>query len=118
MSQKHEPTEPSLFPPDIEIEQPASFRTHDRRGSDSYEATELARIRTRYSNASTSRRPATVATAQRPTTALARVQNAILKFWRNQISVIVAHDACRDHLGMSLAHLVSPSLCWSSIWLQ
>jgi hypothetical protein len=68
-------------------------------GSDLLEATELSRIRTQYSRATASYRRASGSTSQASPTGLWRLRYAIWKFWRNQISVIVAHEACRDHLG-------------------
>jgi len=72
-----------------------------RRGSDVLEATELSRIRSNYSRATDSYRRASRPNAQAsPATGMWRWKHTIHKFWKDQISVIVAHEACRDHLGM------------------
>ena len=72
------------------------------RASDVLEATELSRIRTNYSRATAAHHEhaASNSITRRPPTGLWKLKYAITKFWNNQISVIVAHEACRDHLGM------------------
>jgi hypothetical protein len=67
------------------------------RDSDALEATELSRIRRQYSRASSSHLAVSVTV---PQGGWERVKHTISKFWRHQISVVVAHDACRDHLGV------------------
>jgi hypothetical protein len=86
-------------------DQPESRRSvpqqsHSRCGSDVLEATELSRIRTQYSRATESYRRAPSSTSQASPTGLWRWKYAIRKIWKNQISIIVPHEACRDHLGM------------------
>jgi len=70
-----------------------------RRGSDVLEATELSRIRTQYSRATDSYRAASGSTSQATPTGPRKLKSVISKFWNNQISIIVAHEASRDHLG-------------------
>jgi hypothetical protein len=73
-----------------------------RRDSNALEATGLSRIRRQYSRASLSHHATSVTLSQRstPLSGWAKVKYAVSKFWKNQISVIVDHNACRDHLGM------------------
>lgn len=75
-------------------------QSRSRRGSDVLEATELTRIKTNYSRATDSYSRAQGSIARASPTGVWRWKNAIYKFWRDQISTIVAHEACRDHLGM------------------
>jgi hypothetical protein len=68
--------------------------------TNTHEATELARIRRRYSHASSFHQPGFSTASPKPTKALARFKYAVSKFWRHQVSITVDHDTCRDHLGM------------------
>lgn len=70
------------------------------RESDLLEATELSRIRSQYSRTTDLYRRASSSNSRASPRGLRRLTYAIWKFWRNQISVVVAHEACRDHLGM------------------
>lgn len=63
---------------------------------DAYEDTELHRLRLDYSRAS-SVPGRTILPA--PTTIIGRIRYCAAKFWRHQVSIIVDHDTCRDHLG-------------------
>jgi hypothetical protein len=76
--------------------------SQSREASNTLEATELSRIRTNYSRATASHRQqaASNSASRAPPTGLWRCKYAITKFWNRQISVIVPHEACRDHLGM------------------
>lgn len=65
---------------------------------DAREATELARLRRNYSRAS-QRQRGLARSLSRPNGLLKRGLYALNTFWKNQISVVVPHDACRDHLG-------------------
>jgi hypothetical protein len=82
-------------------EQLGSPATH-RRDSSALEATELSRIRRQYSRVSSSHHTASFTVSRRSTSlnGWAKIKYTMSKFWKNQISVIVDHDACRDHLGM------------------
>jgi len=71
-------------------------------GSDARESIALARVRGQYSRASSYHRPGSSTTSGKPTTLLERLTYPISKFWRRQISITVAHESCRDHLGMSM----------------
>ena len=75
-------------------------QSRSRRGSDVLEAIELSRIRSNYSRATDLHRRATGSVAQASPTGVWRWKHAIYKFWKDQINIIVAHEACRDHLGM------------------
>lgn len=65
---------------------------------DRFEATELARLRSNYSRVSQQSGP-TIA-VMKPATLLGRLTYNVKKFWKNQVSIAVDHEACRDHLGM------------------
>lgn len=65
---------------------------------DRLEATELARLRSNYSRVS--RRSGSTIAVMKPATFLGLLTYNIKKFWKNQVSVSVDHEACRDHLGM------------------
>lgn len=62
----------------------------------SSEATELDRIRTNYRRVTTSH---TTVPSREPQSSLDHLIYSISKFWRLQVSVVVAHEHCRDHLG-------------------
>lgn len=61
------------------------------------EATELARLRRRYTDRT--RSPA-LPPENKPTSLISHGIWAVKKFWRRQVSITVDHDTCRDHLGM------------------
>ena len=62
------------------------------------EDTELADLRQEYHRA-TSYHQGTSTVSSRPTGLVGSAKYSIFKFWKHQISVTVAHEACRDHLG-------------------
>jgi len=72
------------------------------------EATELERLRSRYSHtqATSIRHPDghNFSTDSQRLTLINRLFTAVIepakKFWKNQVSVIVPHDDCRDHLAL------------------
>jgi hypothetical protein len=66
---------------------------------DARESTELARLRRIYSHTSSHQRPGSSAASTKPTGLLERFIYGVKKFWKHQISITVAHKACRDHLG-------------------
>jgi hypothetical protein len=86
-------------PEQAEITQPLPTARHPDAN---LEATELTRIRGNYTRASSLRTPRLVVppVSKETPPLLARVRHAISSFWKNQISVTVGHNACRDHLGM------------------
>jgi hypothetical protein len=75
--------------------------TNPRRDINDLEVVELSRIRTDYRRATASYHTASVRTSTGPPTGLRWLKHAVSKFWRSQISMVVAHEACRDHLGTS-----------------
>lgn len=81
---------------------------------DAREATELARVRRQYSRASTSRLQGSSTTSHRPTSIRGRFRYSVTKFWKHQVSIVVPHDTCRDHLGMDFivfdTHHSSPGI--------
>lgn len=70
--------------------------------TDAREATELARLRQNYSRASSysHHRPGPGSISRKPATALGRFTYSLSRFWRHQVSIVVPHASCRDHLGM------------------
>ncbi|TVY42720.1 hypothetical protein LSUB1_G003206 [Lachnellula subtilissima] len=66
---------------------------------DRLEATELARLRSNYSRVS--RRSNHTIAVMKPATFLGLLTYNIKKFWKNQVSISVDHEACRDHLGQA-----------------
>jgi hypothetical protein len=94
--------------PDQRDARPSTSRS--RSGSDGLEATELSQIRTQYSQTSNSyRRDGRKLNSQNPPPGFGKLKYAITKFWNNQISVIVPHEACRDHLGTYAVQSLSVS---------
>ena len=76
---------------------PEEFEIAISRYGNMLESTELRRMHQTYSRAST-RVPSSPST---PSTVTQKVRYALRKFWRNQVSIVVAHKNCRDHLGES-----------------
>ncbi|TVY59531.1 hypothetical protein LCER1_G000114 [Lachnellula cervina] len=70
---------------------------------DRFEATELARLRSNYSRVSQQSGP-TIA-VMKPATLLGRLTYNVKKFWKNQVSIAVDHEACRDHLALERTFL-------------
>jgi len=85
----------------MEAEEPQTSVVAERPRFDGelLEATELARLRRNYSRASTYRQPGSSTPSKKPTTLLERFTYAVSKFWKRQVSVVVPHFSCRDHLG-------------------
>ena len=79
--------------------------TADEIDALSIEATELERIKTNYRRVTSSRQRVSSIRSREPQTITDRLRYKISKFWRLQVSVVVAHENCRDHLGME--HLLS-----------
>ncbi|EKD18441.1 hypothetical protein MBM_03434 [Drepanopeziza brunnea f. sp. 'multigermtubi' MB_m1] len=69
------------------------------------ESTELERIRTNYSRASSYHQRAFSTRSKRPESLLERFNYALRNFWRRQISIDVDHGACRDHLALERTFL-------------
>lgn len=88
-SDRDAPAQPDTDPP---LVIPASD-AHER------EATELAAVRRQYSRASSHRRPSEAGTEREPATPFGRLALHVSKFWGRQVSIIVPHVSCRDHLG-------------------
>jgi hypothetical protein len=74
------------------------------------EATELAALRRQYSRASSYNRPRLDTPSRDPETPLGRFTSRLVKFWGRQVSVIVPHESCRDHLGMGTLPASRPVL--------
>jgi hypothetical protein len=118
--------------------EPKSIRNPSGRGTlaqlalppavlNGYDPTELSRIRSNYSRATASYREqaASVLTIPpKPRTGIRKLSHAVKHFWAHQISVIVPHAACRDHLGMYayVTYLCNAHVCTraraSAEWLQ
>ncbi len=88
-----EPDEPQLEPPPV---MPPAERIPD---AGEYGATELARLRRNYSRASSYHHQGSSTASKKPTTGPQRFIYGLKKFWRRQISIVVDHHTCRDHLG-------------------
>lgn len=74
------------------------------RHSGGYEATELGRLRSRYSSTSLRRSHSQTTSGiqtHEVSGYIAKCKASVGKFWRNQISITAPHDSCRDHLGES-----------------
>ncbi|KIM97992.1 hypothetical protein OIDMADRAFT_182346 [Oidiodendron maius Zn] len=69
------------------------------------EATELAGLRRQYSRASSYRRQGQGTTSREPETPFGRFAYNTARFWSRQVSVIVPHEACRDHLALERTFL-------------
>ncbi|KAH6711501.1 hypothetical protein BKA61DRAFT_92049 [Leptodontidium sp. MPI-SDFR-AT-0119] len=67
------------------------------------EATELARIRSNYTRASSYHQAGSSIASAKPDGLLECFSHTVRAFWRRQISITVAHSTCRDHLGKLLA---------------
>jgi len=90
--------------------------TRDETDALSSETTELERIKTNYRRVTTARTQASSIRSREPQTIIDRLIHSLSKFWRLQVSVIVAHENCRDHLGME--HFTSSPgaiLLWRSL---
>lgn len=92
---------PAMIPePEPEPEEPLADHPECSPGErDARESTELARLRRIYSRTSSHQRPGSSTASTKPTGLLARFIYVVKKFWKHQISITVAHKACRDHLG-------------------
>lgn len=66
---------------------------------DAREATELGRLGRHYTHASSYHQQRCSISSRNPTAPLVRFKYSLSKFWGHQVSVVVPHEACRDHLG-------------------
>ncbi|CZS99085.1 uncharacterized protein RAG0_07562 [Rhynchosporium agropyri] len=82
-------------------------------GTDAREATELARLRSNYTRATSYRQAGLSVASIKPDGFLERFSYTVRAFWRRQISITVAHETCRDHLGKP-TDVSSPSTPTSS----
>lgn len=73
--------------------------------TDAREDTQLARLRRQYSRATSHHQQGSAKTSRKPTTLLKRFKYSLFKFWRHQISIVVPHEACRDHLALERTFL-------------
>lgn len=99
----------------MEDSTPASTSDNDNKtASSALEATELSRLESRYSRVVRvpSRDLSNVGLNQnssggdgRKIERFKRVKERVKVFWGRQVSVIVPHEACRDHLGRFLSGL-------------
>lgn len=94
-------------PPQVLAELPDEPQSDTVRPSAATDArleasTELARLRLNYSRASShpSRVLGSGPTAKKPSSLLEQCIYAVKRAWGHQVSIIVDHDTCRDHLGM------------------
>jgi hypothetical protein len=82
-----------------ELQQLQQLQEDSPQERHTHEATELSRIRSNYSRVSSHRHQVALVTAKKPVTFLEHIAYDVKTFWGRQISVVVAHDTCRDHLG-------------------
>ncbi|CZT47046.1 uncharacterized protein RSE6_16079 [Rhynchosporium secalis] len=74
-------------------------------GTDAREATELARLRSNYTRATSYRQAGSSVASIKPDGFLERFSYTVRAFWRRQISITVAHETCRDHLALERTFL-------------
>ena len=99
------PDEPPEEPHQVHLNSPARTSA-DSLDTSAREATELARIRSNYTRASSYHHAGSSVRSSKPDGLLERFNYTIRVFWRRQISITVPHSTCRDHLGMSLQHVL------------
>ncbi|KAH9220506.1 hypothetical protein DL95DRAFT_329108 [Leptodontidium sp. 2 PMI_412] len=69
------------------------------------EATELARIRSNYTRASSYHQAGSSIASAKPDGLLECFSHTVRAIWRRQISITVAHSTCRDHLALERTFL-------------
>ncbi|KAL2063453.1 hypothetical protein VTL71DRAFT_5258 [Oculimacula yallundae] len=74
-------------------------------GADAREANELARLRSNYTRATSHHQAGSSVASAKPNGFLESFSYNIRAFWRRQISITVAHSACRDHLALERTFL-------------
>ncbi|KAK0123153.1 hypothetical protein ONS96_010155 [Cadophora gregata f. sp. sojae] len=92
-----EPLEALEEPHQVHLNSPARTSA-DSPDRSAREATELARIRSNYTRASSYHHAGSSTGSPKPDGLLERFNDTIRTFWRRQISITVAHSTCRDHL--------------------
>jgi hypothetical protein len=93
------------------MEEPGEPDSHDQDQDsdlspaerDARDATELARLRRQYSHVSSHHLQGSSTAARKPTSILGRFRYSLSNFWKHQVSIVVPHNTCRDHLGMSIS---------------
>jgi len=107
-----EPDEPQ---PIIDADEREEDELQDESPDERYarEAMELAHIRSTYSRAS--RQVALSTASSKPSTFLGHLTYNLSKFWRHQISIVVPHSTCRDHLGTDILSSIEYSLYRATI---
>jgi hypothetical protein len=83
--------------PQVLAEDPDEPQAHSTAETNAREATELTRLRRRYTDRT---RSSGLPTEKKPTSLIGYSIYAVKRFWRHQVSIVVDHDTCRDHLGM------------------
>ncbi|KAF8865402.1 hypothetical protein BDZ45DRAFT_580536 [Acephala macrosclerotiorum] len=98
--------------PQVLAEEPNEPQSDTVRSSAATDArleasTELARLRRNYSRASShpSRALGSGPAAKKPSNLLEQCIYAVKRAWGHQISIIVDHDTCRDHLALERTFL-------------
>ncbi|KAH7391338.1 hypothetical protein BKA64DRAFT_100871 [Cadophora sp. MPI-SDFR-AT-0126] len=98
--------------PDESLEEPHQVHLNcpartsvDSPDTSAREATELARIRSNYTRASSYHHAGSSIGSSKPDRLLGRFNYTIRVFWRRQISITVAHSTCRDHLALERTFL-------------
>ena len=108
-------------PDDLLLNAPTGTAPVDASERDAREATELVPLDRLLRNASSSRQLESSVASKKPANFVESLVHGVSKFWRHQISVIVPHDKCRDHLGTSSSLPAATSshglLLWSVSYL-
>ena len=83
----------------------------EREATEMGDYEEVLRRSSVYTNSSAQRpRDATPTRAYFPST-----RRSLAKLWQRQVSVIVPHDACRDHFGEPIFSFARPAAPWSEL---
>jgi len=98
------PDEPPEEPHQVHLNSPARTSA-DSPDTSAREATELARIRSNYTRASSYHHAGSSVGSSKPDGLLERFNYTIRVFWRRQISITVPHSTCRDHLALERTFL-------------
>ncbi|KAI9047633.1 hypothetical protein LZ554_008344 [Drepanopeziza brunnea f. sp. 'monogermtubi'] len=96
---------PAGIPEEPHLAHIKKFPARSSAHQNARESTELERIRSNYSRASSYHQRASSTRSKRPESWLERFNYALHNFWRRQISIDVEHGACRDHLALERTFL-------------
>ena len=99
-------------PPASPLEEPQEHEEDtDREATEMGDYDDVLRRSSVYINSSAQRpADATLNRAYFPST-----RRSLAKMWQRQVSVIVPHDACRDHFGTPIFSFARPAAPWSEL---